>query len=167
MTFDEPWREVLEAENNFLLLRMALFAGDADDQLSRALNAPEGRGMALRMLVQAPVEHVERHAAAIFEMASSTHGQVGLARQVLARLNGDVAKNVLGPLVRQRLQSTDERWEAYRRSAEVLQCLGQTELLRELVVEAGRSTDEDILEVAEDYAKFVQPVRGRGPSNGD
>lgn len=89
----------------------------------------------------------------VFDAAATTHGHVGLARDVLGRLDPGWLSRALAPLVDDALDGENADWETYRRTAEVLDLLGQEALLMSLVERARSSEDPDVLEVAEDYQR--------------
>lgn len=150
-------REELEsAEAQYFLLRRQLIeATNLDDQLRRALNDPNGRSLALELLLNLPLHHLERHIAAIFDDATYTHGNIQFSRPALARLPFGVATRLLWPLVERRLEAEDEPWEAYLRSAEVLNELGQEGLLEKVISRAKVSPDPDVL----DTVQFMRSAR--------
>lgn len=155
----QPWEDVVDAENAYISARMKVFydADDGTEQLLAALRHVRGKGMALRLLQEGPVERVMELYEAVFDATTTTHPQVGRARDVLNRLDPGWLSMTLPPLVQRRLDDNPD-WEDYRRLAELLTELGQTALLDTLVRHAERSTDPDILEVADDYRRGPAPA---------
>jgi hypothetical protein len=123
-------------------------------QLRLAFQHPLGRGTALRILRDAPIEEVMAFLSQIFEEATNTSGDVDLARNIIGRLDSGWLFISLGPLIQARLDAPEADYEDYRRIAEALQQWDQLAHLDALVARAKRSTDPDILEVAEDYQRY-------------
>jgi hypothetical protein len=144
------WQDLVAAEQAYFAARMALYKADPEAELRAALGSARGRGTALRALRDAPVELVMDLIEPLTEAATTTHGEVGLAREVLGRVDPGWLAGVLPPLVEQRLAPAAD-WEDYRRLAELLSTLGQHALLAEVVRRAAGSDDEDIREVAADF----------------
>ncbi len=151
MTRREPWEDLVAAEELYTARRMDVFAAGAEEQLRLALASPRGRGTALRVLADAPPELTIALLDAAFDAAVTTHAQVGVARNVIGRLDAGWLARTLGPLVSERIERPGASWEDLRRVAELLSELGQRALLDEVVDCADRSDDEDIREVAEDF----------------
>jgi hypothetical protein len=141
------------AEAVYVAQRMALYAAGAEVQLRLALASPRGVGTALRALLDAPVELVMDLFDALFVFAASSNPQVGLARDLVGRLDAGWLASVLPRHVEERLSRPDAGWEDHRRLAELLSALGQRSMLAELVRRAALSDDEDIREVAADFAE--------------
>jgi hypothetical protein len=148
----EPWEELVRAEEAYVAKRVELFASGAEPQLRLALASPRGVGTALRVLVDAPLELVMELFDVLFVAATTTHSQVGLARDVLGRLDPGWLASALSSPVEERLSHPDADWEDYRRLAELLLALGQRTHLTAVVERARRSNDEDVREVAEDFS---------------
>jgi hypothetical protein len=153
VTSQQPWEDVVAAESAYIEARTRLFAADAETQLSLALASPSGRGTALRILRDSPIELVMAVLPALFRAATSTHAQVGLARNVLGRIDSGWLSTALIPMVDSVLANESSDWSDYRRLAEVLADLGQQRLLVSVVERAAQSADEDIREVAEDFRR--------------
>lgn len=151
MTPEEPWEELIRADEAYFSSRMRLFASDPQAQLRTALTKPRAKGPALRVLRDAPIEIVMDLVEHVFAVAASTHPQAGLAREVLARLDGGWLHRELRPLVEERLTSGAASWEDYLRIAESLSALDQKALLERLVQLAESADDADTREVADDY----------------
>ncbi len=153
MTGQQPWEEVVAAESAYIEARTRLFAADAETQLSLALESASGRGPALRILRDSPIELVMAVVPALFRAATRTHPQVGLARNVLGRIDSGWLSTALSPMVESVLANESSDWSDYRRLAEALAELGQRKLLVSVVDRAAHSDDEDIREVAEDFRR--------------
>lgn len=151
MTLREPWEEVRDAEDLYFARRVEMFAAGKQEQLRLALADPVGAGMALRILRDADLQTVMDLFDAVFARATTTHGPVQLAREVLARLDAGWLFRALGPVIERRLSQPGADWEDFQRIAEVLHHLDQHAHLNTLVVRAERSDDPDIVEVAEVY----------------
>lgn len=153
MNGKQPWEEVVAAEGVYLETRRQMFEAGAEEQLSLALQSPTGRGSALRVLRDSPLEVLMGVLPGLFDAASSTHPQVGLAREVLGRVDSGWLSTALVPLVESRLQNKASDWSDYRRLAECLSEIGQSRLLAVVVERADQSDDDDIREVAEDFRR--------------
>lgn len=151
VTGSEPWERLVDAENHYFTERRRLFASGALDQLRLALGSVRGIGCALRVLRDAPVELVLDLIDPLFDVATRTHADVGLARLVIARADPGWLSQALRPLVSEFLDRADLDDSDYRRLAELLDSLHQSDLMELLVLTADRSTDEDIREVADDF----------------
>lgn len=147
----EAWEDLVAAEEAYIAKRKALFSSDVDRQLRLALASPRGVGTALRVLRDAPVELTMDLLDDVFVAAVTTHPQVGLAREVLGRVDAGWLASVLRPLVAARVERSDASWEDYRRVAELLSSLMQQDLLNKVVRCASLSDDADIKEVAMDF----------------
>jgi hypothetical protein len=145
------WQRLVDAEEAYIAARAVLFAAGAEQQLSEALGSSRGRGAALRVLRDSPVELLMALLPALFHSATSTHSQVGLARDVLGRLDSGWLSVALVPLVESAFARESVDWSDYRRLAETLAELGQHDLLAGVVKRAAASDDADIREVAEDF----------------
>lgn len=154
VTSREPWEELVLAENEYIARRMALYSAGAERQLRLAFASPRGVGTALRALIDAPLELIMSLLDVLFVSAASTHPQVGVARQVIDRLDPGWLSSALRPLVAGRLSQSDASWEDYRRIAELLSTLEQRSILDVLVRRAEASDDPDIREVADDFREF-------------
>ncbi len=151
MTTPEPWENLVAAEHAYIVRRMELFAGDLEQQLRLALASPRGRGAALRVLRDAAPELITALSDELVVSATTTHSQVGLAREILGRLDPAELEAILTEPVAALLDRTDASWEDYRRFTELLAAVAQTALLARLVERAAQSDDPDIAEVAEDF----------------
>lgn len=147
----EPWEQLVIAETAYTEAHVEVVKAGVESQLALALASPIGRGTALRVLRDSPVELVMSLIDLVFESASSTHSQVGLAREVMARVDPGWLSTVLDPLVTRMLANSDLDWSDYRRLAEMLSELAQSSLLARVVTQASESADEDVREVADDF----------------
>jgi len=84
--------------------------------------------------------------------ASLSHRNALRVRQILGRLPHDQAERIVPPAVWRQLHQTDD-YDAYRRMAELLSHLGLYGALGELSAEALKSSDPDIREVGDDFAR--------------
>ena len=148
----EAWEELVRSEEVYIARRVRLLALGAEPQLRLALASPRGVGAALRILADAPLELVMDLFDVLFLAATTTHPQVGFARDVLGRLDPGWLTSALSSQVEERLSRPGTDWEDYRRLAELLSALGQRMLLIAVVERAGQSNDEDVREVAADFS---------------
>lgn len=151
MTTRQPWEEVRQAEDVYFAKRKEMFAAGAEEQLRLAMADVRGRGTAMRILKDAPIEMVMELFEPVFARATTTQGDVSLAREVLGRLDSGWLFLALQPVIEARLGSPDADWEDYQRIAEVLKELDQFAHLKALVARAEACNDPDILEVADVY----------------
>jgi hypothetical protein len=150
----QPWEDLVDADEAYLAQRRAMYeAGIMQSQLRLALATAAGRGVALQVLSDAPVELVAELLDPVFAVSLATHGPLGLAREVLARLDPEWLGPRLRVLVDRRLDAPDpeEPYEDYRRIAELLDSLGQRAILADVVRRAEASDDPDVVEVADDF----------------
>ncbi len=147
----QPWMDVEAAENTYFAKRADMFAAGGTQQLLLAMANPSGAPMAMRILKDLPCDKTMELFEPVFARATSTHGYVSLARELLSRLDAGWLFHALRPVIKRRLESPEADWEDYRRIAEVLRELDQHAHLADLVVRAEQSSDTDILEVAEDF----------------
>ncbi|SDP06069.1 hypothetical protein SAMN04515671_2836 [Nakamurella panacisegetis] len=145
-----PWERLVEAEDAYFERRQEMFEAGMDRELGLALQSAKGRGMALRVLRELPPDAILPHVGVVADIATRTHGQVGLAREVLSKVDRDAAIRLVVPQIEAML-AADADWETYRRSAEVLVMLGARGALSHLVSLALKSDDADIREVGEDF----------------
>ena len=160
----QPWEDLVEAECAYRDRCAQLYAaGVMTEQLRLALADFSGRDMALRVLLDAPPETVLELLDPVFDLSVSLHGPLVPAREVLARLDQDRLAPPLAVLVARRLDDPDPQYpdDDYRRVAELLDLLGQRDLLAEVVRRAEASDNPDIREVAEDFGVTSFPAGHR------
>jgi hypothetical protein len=146
----ERWQAILDAERRYLLACAALTMPEMLSVLREVLPGGPGQATALRLVRTLPDEQVRELVPELFRAALVSRAEILLpAREALGRLDGGWLSIALGPEVDRTLVDAD--WEAYRRLAELLHGLGQAALLARVVASAGRSDDEDIREVADDF----------------
>jgi hypothetical protein len=146
------WEDLVAADENLVAKRYAIFAGDPKAQLEAAMGSPRGVGPALRVLRDAPVTLVIDLMDGVFLAAVTTNSQVGLAREVLGRIESEELHSQLQPRIQKLLSGPRADWESYRRVAEMLRSLHQRSLLNWVVERAATSDDEDIMEVSRDFS---------------
>lgn len=148
----DRWTDIVDAERRFHLACAQLTMPEAIEVLAEVLPEGPGRGTALRMARDMPVERLMELFPQLYQAAITTHSDILLARQILARLDSGWLALALAPEVERTLEHED--WETYRRLAELLDHLGQEALLARVVVAATGSDDEDVREVAEDFDRI-------------
>jgi hypothetical protein len=89
----------------------------------------------------------------VFGCAVRTVSEVDLARQVLARIDSSWLSVALPRLINEVLDASDVTWAEYRRIAEMLEDLGQHQLLEQLASRALLNGDPDIVEVGSDFRR--------------
>ncbi len=148
---EEAWQAMKSAEDAYYRARMALVAAGPHEVLREQLGGARGRATALRVLADLQPERTVNLFAEVFEIAVSSERDVVLARQVLARVEPARLSQILPPVMRGFL--ADEKRDAwqYRRAAELLDLLGQPELLSELVEKANLSKHSGIRDVGRDF----------------
>jgi hypothetical protein len=152
MNPEKAWRRYQEAEDAYFTARKRLLETDHEPIVRRALRTAAGRGTALRLLAGWPPERLMDYFDALLPVAIGTHGDLALVRRMLARLDPGWLYSNLTPFVEQVISSPASGWEEFRRLAELLDALGQTQLLETVVKAAAASPDEDIRDVAEDFS---------------
>ena len=150
----EPWEDVLEAERVYYAARRRMHDAGTHDQLRLAFRHPLGRDTALRILRDGPIEDVMAFLPEIFDIATHLHGELEFARDLIDRLDSSWLYIALRPLIQARLDAPEAEYDDYQRIAEALQHWDQLAHLDALVARAKRSTDPDILEVAENYQRY-------------
>jgi hypothetical protein len=153
MNPERAWRRYQEAEDAYYDARARLMETEYEPVVRRALNTAAGRGTALRLLADtSSPERLMDWFDALVAVAIRTHPELGLVRQMLASLDPGWLSTNLTPFVEQVISSSESGWEEFRRLAELLDALGQTELLDRVVKAAAASPDEDTRDVAEDFS---------------
>jgi hypothetical protein len=153
MNPERAWRRYREAEEAYYDARARLMETDYEPVVRRALNTAAGRGTALRLLADtSSPERLMDWFDALIAVAIRTHPELGLVRQMLASLDPGWLYSNLTPFVEQVISSSESGWEEFRRLAELLDALGQTELLDRVVKAAAAFPDEDTRDVAEDFS---------------
>jgi hypothetical protein len=149
---ERRWAAITEAERAFQLACAALTMPELMAVLHEVLPTGPGAPTALRLVRSLPDERVMDLVPELVGAALVSRSEfVVPAREALARLDPGWLARALAPEVDRVLAGADE--EAYRRLAELLDHVGQEELLGRVVASARRSDDEDIREVAEDFER--------------
>jgi hypothetical protein len=119
--------------------------------LRGAMSGSEDESTALLMLGLMETEYSEALVGQLVS-ASLSHGNTLRVRQILGRLPHDQAERIVPPVVWDQLKETGD-YDAYRRMAELLAHLGLHAALSQLSARALMSSDPDIREVGEDFAR--------------
>jgi hypothetical protein len=121
------------------------------ESLRHNLQGPDS-DYTLLMLNLLDVDYTE---ALIDELVSNSlsHRKALRVRQVLGRLSHESAEHLVPPAVWRQLHDTSD-YDAYRRMAELLSHLGLYDALGHLSTRALASSDPDIREVGEDFARL-------------
>lgn len=144
------WSDVVSADAAlFEARRRFLAGGNVDDELRHALTRATDRGAALRLLMSLDVSLIIGLITELVSLASVAHADISLVRQVVGRIPGEWAEAYLWDFIEPVLEQGGG--EEYRRLAELLRGL-DSEHLGRLVSRAAASNDEEIREVAEDFA---------------
>lgn len=151
MSGEEAWSVFKQADQAMVQARMAFMASDWEPVLRTALETWDHVPTALGLLRILPAERVAPFGDVLLEMAIVTHAQIGVVRELLARLGpGWMSANARG-FVERTIASPGSTDEQFRRLAELLRELDEPDLLALVVAAAARSEDPDIREVAEDF----------------
>lgn len=147
---DCDWVELCRAEESYYEARIRFVGHAANklDVLSRALDIAHERGTALRALQTMDESEVRPLLPKLVDLASRTHSNVGLVRDVISRYDRGWLRSALPRLIRAKLLTGGE--EEFRRLAELLARVDPPEL-GSLVAQAKRSDDAEIREVAQDF----------------
>lgn len=146
------WANLLEAEQNFVRARREVVADDTLAELiGRALTVPSERGTALRLLQTIDVTGRMRHFAALVELASVGHVDIGLCREVIGSIPAYWVEPRLVAQIAPILETGGS--QEYRRFAELLEAYSPV-LLDDLVEKALHSDDADIREVGDDFRRL-------------
>ncbi|WP_162907282.1 hypothetical protein [Allorhizocola rhizosphaerae] len=148
---EEAWQAMKSAEDAYYRARMAFVAAGPEAVLREQLGGARGRATALRVLADLLPDHTVNLCPEVFEVAVSSERDLALARQVISRVEPARLSRVLPPVVRRFLADEQRDSWQYRRAAELLDLLGQTELLSELVEKANHSKDHGIRDVGRDF----------------
>lgn len=161
---DLLWQRLVDAERRYYAANMelynartALLNSDADVLVlvRRALSYPPEWAPALRLLLQLDESRRREMFPMLVELASTAHGNIQLARDVLLSLDRQWLLEHI-PAEIERILRQSATYEEYRRFAELLDMV-RSPYLATLVEKAAMSTDPDIREVADDYRDRTPP----------
>src|SRR5215472_801866 len=154
------WSALLDRNQQLLPLRAAAFRAVRNDLAGLAgavratLAAPSQAHAGLQVLMWLEPQLTLELLEDVLTRAKSPR-DTGLARQALGRLPRAVLARPLRDAMVARLERSDDDDE-YRRYAELLRHLGQTEILRVLVERALASSDRDMRDVGEDFSPDLE-----------
>ena len=149
------WEDYSLAEDVFYAKRMELFASkDFESRLASALRSPEGSERALRVLLDARVDHSFALSvlSELIELAvSGPTRSLDLASQVLARqFSDDEVRSSISEMIENYYKSSD--YFLLRRLAQVLRDHHLDDLLLTLVSNCRNHDDPDIREISDDFS---------------
>lgn len=148
---DALWRRFCAAEDEYFAARVALLKSGVDvtPLIATALSDPSRRVTGLRLLEILPEAASRLHLNALVALASWAHGDMGLVRELLARIDRTWLLANLNAPVASILGAGDD--EEYRRVAELYKHLSERELLAKHLRLCAGHTSPDVREIAEDF----------------
>lgn len=156
------WSALLDRNEQLVPLRAAAYRAFREDLAGLAgavratLAVPSQAHAGLQVLMWLEPQLTLEMLEDVLTRAASPR-DTGLARQALGRLPRAVLARPLHDAVLARLERSHDDDE-YRRYAELLRHLGQTETLRVLVERAQASSDANMHDVAEDFSADLEPA---------
>jgi hypothetical protein len=151
------WDDLLLVERDCFARIIALWnkLPNKEEVLIRALQSPEQRVTALRLLLVLGEDDLKKKAfAALVKLASAGHGDIGICRTLIKSMPRDWVQQNLEVHARPVLEGPDPG-EEYRRIAELYAEIDRS-LLRRHVDGALRHPDPEVREVGTDFEKSLQ-----------
>lgn len=148
---DVLWQRCCVGEDEFFAARVALLESGADltPLIASALSTPSRRHTGLRLLELLPESASRSHVGALVALASWAHGDIGLVRAVLMRVDRAWLLENIEAHVAPILGSGDD--EEYRRVAELYEHLGESDLLAKHLQRCAEHSNPDVREIAADF----------------
>jgi hypothetical protein len=148
---DRSWIAFMEAEQNFREALVDLRRFDLESILKTGLSKLTWRRQALVVLAAYDWPLTETLLPELLPLSLSAHSLLAEVRRCVLRVPREKLVVHLASLVESVVNNPDSDYEAYRRTAELVDTVHADALLLTLITAAERSSDADIREVADDF----------------